>query len=260
MKSRICNSRRKLWRYAIAPVFCMLLLSCNNAAHRDFAPGGATNQDTAASAPAATAAPEVPHPANMPEFPWPPPKPSSTDQLPGTLFANCHTLGSVSDKLKRALDRCGYSRKSYFYIPGGFAMVTELEQFNTDGTSVREPDRWNILAKKNRVFTLSDYLSSLFKAKPGYYRCIVFLVTDQPFNTTSTPPSEGLAEKWLDTGLNKLPAAVSTYSTNPDYDYNVLVYEFKKPQNADASQLSNPGLLTAHTHLIKSKLLDALSR
>ena len=43
-------------------------------------------------------------------------------------------LGQVDRKLRKALDDCGYVETSYFWVPGGFAAATRLEQINPDGT------------------------------------------------------------------------------------------------------------------------------
>lgn len=42
-------------------------------------------------------------------------------------------LGHVAESLAGALEKVGYSERSYFSVPGGFALATKLEQIYPDG-------------------------------------------------------------------------------------------------------------------------------
>lgn len=50
--------------------------------------------------------------------------------MPESTFSGCKTLGEVECKLRTALDAKGYAQRSYFSAPNGFALVTQLEQYN----------------------------------------------------------------------------------------------------------------------------------
>ena len=77
-------------------------------------------------------------------FPWPPPTPTTQAVLDRTLLArNAATLGDVAERLTTALAGLGYSERSFYRAPGGFALATRLEQIEFNGTPKAEPLRWS---------------------------------------------------------------------------------------------------------------------
>ncbi len=49
--------------------------------------------------------------------------------------------------------------------------------------------------------TLMEFVRALVNAQPGYYRVIVFIVTNQPWSRTGTKPTGVKADKWLAEGF-----------------------------------------------------------
>jgi hypothetical protein len=84
--------------------------------------------------------PEVPRPveATLPDFPWPPPAPSTQTVLPNSLFQASGkptpSLSSVGAQLVGALEQARYFEYSYYRVPNGFALVARLERIGPDGT------------------------------------------------------------------------------------------------------------------------------
>src|SRR5688572_6309042 len=68
--------------------------------------------------------PLINNPYDDPEFPLPPPQPSASDNISNSKFNNCTTISQINDTLIKAMEECGYTRRSYFYVPNGFALVT----------------------------------------------------------------------------------------------------------------------------------------
>lgn len=203
-------------------------------------------------------------------FPWPPPQPSSERVLPVSLLvaalrianaselaASGKTLRDLNGVLTDALDRVGYTDRSYFTVPDGYALVTRIESIEPDGTPKAGAERWNLTSPGIASFSLSDYLKALFSAKPGLYRVIVFVITSRPFRATGKPPTAGETEDWLSRGYNVLPPDVGVLRYTDEVACTALIYEFEKAP-AGTAQIRRPGQVTAQQHLERSHLLSAL--
>src|SRR5687767_820556 len=69
-----------------------------------------------------------PPPSALPAFPWPPPRYSAfaTVMREWVAAATQPTLASAAARLERAFDAAGYGERSYYWVPGGFALVSRL--------------------------------------------------------------------------------------------------------------------------------------
>jgi hypothetical protein len=197
-----------------------------------------------------------PRKTSIPLFPIPAPKPSAFYQLPATRFANLATLGDVDKLLSKAFNKCGYVQRSYFSVPKGFAVVTQLEKIMTDGS----PDinnRWVTDGfASDSDFDLSIFIKRLFVAEIGYYRCIVFIVTPINYQINNNPPSKSEAQGWLFNGALSLPESIKKINLNDQYNYNALIYEFEKSQNANEATFINSSSNTVLVHLQKARILE----
>jgi tetratricopeptide (TPR) repeat protein len=217
--------------------------------------------------------PSLPRPSSLPprdsrSYPylaWPPPKASAVAAIPSKYLRESHTkttyLRNVDEKLSEALEASGYSRKSYFAVPDGFAIVTQLEHINADGTPV-EKDRWGIIpnVEKLHKFTLQGYFIALFTANPGYYRVIIFVVTSQPFTQSKLTLSPEKAEAWLSEGLNRLPKSIAQLQFTEEYAVTALIYQFKKIESSKIPTLENPSKISGKLQLEKSKIWFNLAK
>ena len=148
--------------------------------------------------------------SGIPKFPWPPPRYSAFATIPRPLMAPAAqtTLQSVSTRLERALDAAGYSERSFYWIPGGFALVSRIEQIRADASPMGAPERWSVTMHRPVRQGLAAIIKALFDAPPGHYRVIVFVVTDQPFAATNQKPSSQEAADWLSAGVLRLPSQI----------------------------------------------------
>lgn len=196
--------------------------------------------------------------SDWPRFPWPPPQCAQREVVSEKLIETCHTLAEVDNRLRRALNGRGYAQRSYFQTPNGFAIVTQLEQFNTDGASKSGQTRWVDYPVQDNFNGLWGYLSSLFVPNSGYFRIFVFVVTDVPYNQSARRVSKEEAVGWLSQGLNILPREIGQMPVNDNHYLDVLVYEFEAPQTTKRCAQKCPSLKDCNTHLAKSGLRDAL--
>lgn len=201
----------------------------------------------------------------IPTFPWPPPEASAAARIPthclisNPLFPT--SLDVVSQNLETALDLTGYTERSYYAVPGGFALVTRLEQFNADGTSKQPPNRWSVKVMPPKIFSLSTYLKALFTAEEGHFRIIAFIVTSAPFRQNAdTDIDRKEAMEWLSAGLRVLPYSIGRNPYTARHYCVALIYEFEQAtrnHNADFKRLSTlPGV----EHLKQAHIWDILEK
>lgn len=195
-------------------------------------------------------------------FPTPIPKPSAEARLTERFYKVTPKLKDVNRILMSALDSNKYSRWSYYYIEGGFVLVTQLERIKSNGISYAESDRWNDQSTSGagRPFSLKDYINALFHARPGYYRCIVFIVTSKNFTTSGTLPDSFTADIWLDKGFNYLPVEVLESDLTQQHTVSAMIYEFKKPENGTKVTLVIPSSVSGNKHLINSGIAKFLPK
>jgi len=193
----------------------------------------------------------------LPEFPWPPPKPSAQLTLLRTMFSSAKQF-EVGEQLTKALVQAGYSEYSFYSAPGGFALVSRLERLREDGTAAPEGLRF-LQPGAEEPFSLTTYISRLFFAPTGYYRLIVFVVTDQPFTTDATRTIQAEeASRLLRSGANRLPDAYRSFDFSPAHGVTALVYEFRKePDDRDVKTL-DPGRFDGREHLQRAGILPGL--
>ena len=191
----------------------------------------------------------------MPGFPWPPPSCNTRFEIPETTFSGLTKLGDVERKIRYALNSKGYTQISYLSVPNGFALVSQVEQYNaSDGTIRNDNTRWLEYPKRERFQGVMDYITSFVMPQKGYFRLFVFVVTNQPFNSSPQRVSKSEAVAWLSQGFNKLPKGIADMPyTEGGYDVTTLVYEFEVPEsNRKPVQRCPTPVYDARTHLVKS--------
>jgi hypothetical protein len=201
---------------------------------------------------------------DYPAFSWPPPLASTRIVIPRQFLEQSKKkkiyLNDVEQLLSNALLLAGYSEKSYYSVPNGFALVTRLEQINADGTPKKKSLRWNVELPSLETFSLRTYISALFTAPIGFYRVIVFIVVPHPFTETRVPVIRSQALRWLSQGSNKLPSWIKGKAYSKEYNCTALIYEFEKPKFSKDTNLTIPSRLQAQTHLIKAGFWKGLKK
>jgi len=193
----------------------------------------------------------------IPEFPFPPPQPSASLDMTD-YFTTQTSLGAIAQQLKNALNQCGYYERQYYYIRSGFALVTRIEQYQNDGSSLGEPERWSAQPYRQNE-SWAAYFRNLFTANPGHFRVFVFIVTDEPLvANTDREVSRQTVESWLREGANRLPTHISEKPRTKDTTVTALIYDFLVEEATNKAQLRLPAALSSNTHLVKSKIINAL--
>jgi hypothetical protein len=171
-------------------------------------------------------------------------------------------LKDIAKQLETALDNTGYYTRSYHHIPGGFALVTQAEQINDDGTPKSiEEGRWASKIQPRKINSLSSFFDAFLFPVSGRYRAFVFIVTDKPFKQSADKPTRAEVQTWQRSGYNVLPDSIGQIQfrgeLKKEYMCTVLIYEFEQSTNnqePNIVQSSLPGKM----HLEKTLLLKYL--
>ena len=192
-------------------------------------------------------------------FPWPPPKASAWDVIPDALVRDAdgaNTLGDISRRITEALDAANYYQKSYFDIPGGFAIVTQLEKIGADGAPETD-GRW-LMTEEGAGFSLITYMKRLLFADPGHYRLIIMTVTDIPFSPTEGAAVDvDAAAALVQKGNVMLSAHLKRRPLSRDHICTALIYEFRK-SGSSRPELVLPSSIPGREHLVKARMWAAL--
>ena len=266
---RIASSASSLLTYFFLSATALVLFACSEKRVATPEPT-ATPSFSATAEPSATSSPDYPdrdvergveESEAVPEFPWPPPRPSASYTIARDFLVLPNRerplLTDAATSLDFAFQKAGYGKRSYYSVPGGFAMASQMEQINKDGSAKGPDDRWLLEVAQLRKFSLSSYLTALFTARPGYYRVIVFIVTSHPFSQSSVKITSEEVDQWLSGGLNRLPENIGSREFTPMHQCTALIYEFRRTAGQRAVFV-DPSEITGEVHLERAGLLAAL--
>lgn len=192
---------------------------------------------------------------HLPAFPWPAPPGYVSEQLgreslaltPETTFKALRQL--LIDGLRAASD--GFTHGVFTLPRDGFALVARMERVHTDGRP-RDP-RWIHEGVPKTSFF--DFLADLFFEEPGYFRMVVFVVTNdfptEAANAAAVPPPE---QGWQ----FQMPPELGN-QTLGDRPVLALVYSFKREGSAKA-QAWKDGAPTPVQHLKQAGIWGALKQ
>ena len=125
---------------------------------------------------------------------------------------------------------------------------------------MEQGSRWPLTPQPPRIFSVASYLQALFSSNRGYYRVIVFVVTNKPLVQSSPAASYTSPRDWVWAGANRVPTAIGFLDYTSEVSCTALVYEFHQESKGSEVKMDLPGLLTGRTHLEKSNLLAALNK
>jgi hypothetical protein len=226
--------------YTIFLLF-VLLTGCGGADNSNSTSNTTTNSNSSAD-----------KAAKLPEFPWPPDA-SAFATIPSERLVKEGTgakLGDVDKRLQAALKKAGYEQIGYYHIPGGFVVVTQLEQFDgMTGAPLAGVNRWSTKVTPPNVFS-REYVRALIKGNTGHFRVIAFAVTNDAFTQTGKEFPASEAPDVQKKAANKLPADIASQNYDENYQCTALIYEFLQPNSGPAKFVKNSGLL-ASQHLQK---------
>jgi hypothetical protein len=191
----------------------------------------------------------------LPEFPWPPPASYSRVAVPHELFATPEksTLHDVYKTLVGALEAAspGFEHGLFIGPPDGFALVARMERVKRDGTPFPEPVRW--MKAGSPKLSLADLLADLFFENPGYFRIIVFAVTNNIL------PGEDARARVPEPvkGAPTIPPALAVKPFK-DQELLALIYAFERGRDAKITPWKD-GAPSAKQHLQRAGIWTSLT-
>ncbi len=187
-------------------------------------------------------------------FPFPPPQCYQSAEMQFSSFAEAKTLGDVGKKITLAFDQKGYPYR-FMSVPDGFAVVTQLEQYQEDGSIQADRlTRWQELPQAENFSLSLSYLKSLVFPRKAYLRVFAVLVTQRSYPSNQEQISKEDAKAWVRKGVNRLPKTIADKLFSNSYSVDVLVYEFEVPETTFKPWQHCPCHLNAREHLQKTGL------
>jgi hypothetical protein len=198
----------------------------------------------------------------LPEFKLPAPRASAQMEIPRSLAPPGEpTLQQVNAALRSKLKTGGYDDVGYYRVTNGFALATQMERIAPDGRPFAGEKRWvteaSGLASLSGPVSLSSMMNALFHADPGYYRVMVFVVTNKPVTSSAAAMSSDVARVMVAEGAPGLPHKFAQARFGPEYRVTVLIYEFSRTAVGKPAQFSRPSTRSAAQQLRLAKILEA---
>lgn len=185
------------------------------------------------------------------QFPFPPPPCCSPIELPRSNFGSAQKLGDIAVKLLSALNKQGYVYRTFLSVPNGFALVTQMEQYNADYSHRVDENRWTNAPVGESFTGYLDYFKRLLMPSKAYFRTFVFIVTTNAFNQQGKNVTKNEASAWYGRGINRLPKTIANMPYTEGVTVTALVYEFEVPESNRKPSQKCPSVNT-QLHLDKS--------
>lgn len=196
---------------------------------------------------------------NCNPFPLHPPRASAFKVVPRNLLVGSNDTLNINyvlnKKLLPALDNAGYQYSFYCISDSGMAVVTQLERMNEDGTS----DLQNRYVDGARPDKFWDYIKSLIKARPGFYRSIVFIISPYPVIQSREGLSRDGSDSLYKSGSDRPYFEILNYTFSKLFECTALIYQYKKPNEVDGVFEINNSPMTVTDQLTKAGIWPGLT-
>lgn len=180
--------------------------------------------------------------------------------LPIAYFDNCNTLSAVELQLKGAMRQLGYSQLSYYATPGGFVMLSPVEQITDEGFPLAGQERWQDYPTGASFDNILDYLSALVLPRKGYFRLFAFVVANQQMQQKGGAVTGQVARSWLKSGGFWLPESIGSQELD-QHHITVLLYEFEAPESTKKmSERCTSRLISIQQHLMNAGIKKQLEK
>lgn len=190
---------------------------------------------------------------DLPQFPWPPPPGYRRVVVPRELFtiAATTTFGDVYRRLVDAVTGDGFEHGLFLGPGDGFSLVARMERIEADGTPLPRQARW--MEEGSPKLSLVDLLADLFFEKTGYFRQIVFAITNDlaPGHSATARLPEP------DEGAAGIPPELARRLFGGK-EVLALVYTFERRRDAKIKAEQWNGAPSAEEHLEKAGVLPRL--
>lgn len=171
-----------------------------------------------------------------PFLPWPPPAPSSFEDV-SSSFQTRTSLGEIASQIRGRITTRGYDTLRYFSVPGGFAMATDVERVGRS-RPVAGTDRWTT-GKRGGGGGIMDYWHRLLAGENDRFRVFVFIITDSDVRNDQDAASADDLRHWRVTGRPSLSRERASALALPGTRIWLYAYEFNASHSKGAELVQN---------------------
>lgn len=165
------------------------------------------------------------------------------------------TLGSVNEFLRREFISAGYKDQlNYYYASDGFAITTNLERFNLDGSAVPSDKRFVKSLTEEKKLSYYEIFKSMFFDLEFDYRMFALVIASNATTMSKNGMTPGFAEKLIANSYDKLPETLTNREL-PNKTLSVFVYHFRLNANNGTVELDLTGKISAQDYLKNAGLL-----
>jgi len=161
------------------------------------------------------------------------------------------TWGKLADHIVALLRKARYRSWGFYAAPGGFAVVTRIEQLDQEkGAALAGDQRWASEVKMAGSTSILDGIFTVSRPR-GVYRVIVFVLTTDPRSggpVTDPQVMLQLARRWGISGALDLPEVLRSNPITRVQRLFALVYEFESAVGGE-TRVHSPGRWTFDHHL-----------
>jgi hypothetical protein len=176
------------------------------------------------------------------------------------------TVYDAATALTQRITNAGYPAPRYLGIGcQGVAVAATFEKIDkVSGKRTANNPFVAPSANKLRNKGAWSFVVGLFSAPTGYYRRIIFLITDEAPPKNSGTASAEVVDDIFEDGSATLPKDYRQVSLTQQYKVHAYVYEFAKEAGAEPTLYKgtgtppNKGILTINQHLTASGLFQSL--
>lgn len=194
---------------------------------------------------------------SLPQIPWPPlPGYQPPEALDQEWFGGeAATGGTMYKRMKSAFSDISANFEVGLFAgpPNGFALVARMERIRENGDPFPDRARWTRAGRAKVDF--KDLLNDLFLEKPGYFRIVVFVVTDEVVFAPSLD-RDGRSLPDVSFGSQVMPDELTNMPLKGKHIF-ALVYSFQRPAGQQM-QIWNDGNPSTRQHLQAAGLWDRL--
>ena len=186
-------------------------------------------------------------------FPIPAPRPSAALYV-NNFKPSLSTYKQVDNYLVNIFNGGGYNgRMHYYYVKSGFAITTNLEKIDADGSPASGEQRWNVSVSGNGSFSMYQVFKSIFFDTESNFRIFALVVSPGKAAVQSGPSSLSAMTDLIKYSYPSLPADLNDVVLSAK-TLSILVYQYKQSDVGEVPVLEIKQPISLQKHLSNSGL------
>lgn len=188
-------------------------------------------------------------------FPIPVPFPSAYKYIPN-FKPLLKSIKEVDQNISTTFNTAGYKGHThYYYVKFGYAMTTNLERINEDGSPVKGSQRWQVDIAGLTNPTMYTTFKSIFMKTEVELRMFAFVImpAQTAIQSNKGSSSIGAMQNLIEHSYTSLPKDIESMAMDKK-TLTILVYHYHQDDVGQVPMLDTSNKLSVDDHLIKSGL------